>query len=265
MVDPLKLPNHRNRQSPTVTDAMIRATGILLVLISACSPPPDAQSIVDRAIAWQGGEILNKAEFVFDFRGRHFRILRNDGRFEYERTYSDSTGRTIRELLSNDGLFREVDGERVDLDPKAYASAETAVNSVVYFALLPLPLNDPGARKRLLGSGEIEGLTYDLVEVTFGVEGGGRDHDDRFVYWFNRRSGSLDYMAYYYHVNETGSRFRKAVPTHESGGVRIADYLNYRGAGLGVDTIELYGEQYDSDGLELVSEILLENVTVRPL
>jgi uncharacterized protein DUF6503 len=244
---------------------MTRIPALFLLLMAACRPEVTPQTLVDRAIAWQGGEVLNKAEVNFDFRGRHFRITRDDGMFEYERTYVDTSGATFREVLSNSGLIREVNGERVPLEPRVYASVETAVNSVVYFALLPLPLNDPGATKRLLGESVIDGVEYDQLEVTFVPEGGGRDYDDRFVYWFNRETGSLDYMAYFYHTNEGGSRFRKAVAFHELEGVRLADYLNFRADDLGLETIEQYGERFDSGSLTLVSEIFLENVTVRPL
>ncbi|MBO6576310.1 MAG: hypothetical protein JJ896_16485 [Rhodothermales bacterium] len=240
---------------------------ILLFLLAGCSAPAaDPQQLVDGSIAWQNGTVLNKAELSFDFRDRQFRVLRNDGLFEYERRYVDTTGAAIRDLLTNDGLIREVDGMRVELDSAAYNSAETGVNSVVYFALLPLPLNDPAARKQLLGTVELDGREYHKVEVTFVPEGGGRDYDDRFIYWMDAESGALDYLAYYFHVNDGGSRFRKAYNIREIAGVRIADYYNYKGeVDLEIDQIQRYDSLYANGMLELVSEVNLENVRIVPL
>jgi Family of unknown function (DUF6503) len=238
---------------------------LLVLVVGACSPPPDAQSVVDSSIAWQRGQRLENAEMTFDFRDRSFRIRRNNGVFEYERRYVDSTGANVMELLSNDGLIREINGEVVELDSASYRSAETAVNSVVYFALLPLPLNDPAARKQLLGTSVMDGKTYHELEVTFAPEGGGRDYDDRFIYWIDVESGALDYLAYYFHVNDGGSRFRKAVNIREIEGVRIADYLNFRSSDLTLDNIEQYDAHYSTGTAELVSEINLENVQIRLL
>lgn len=255
---------------------MLRSTVPILsvLLLTACGPqtgdppqptPSAAQSAVDRAIAWQGGAILDNAEFSFTFRDYQFRVTRSNGLFSYERRFVDSTGASVRDVLSNSGLTREVNMLPVELDSAAYASAETAVNSVVYFALLPLPLNDPAARKRLLSTPDIEGRTYSEVEVTFRPEGGGRDFDDRFVYWLDQDDGSLDYLAYYFHVDDTGTRFRKAVNIREINGVRVADYLNYRHDLPGLESIESYDSLYQAGELELVSEIRLEDVSIRRL
>lgn len=246
---------------------MMRFSPILALFALACADasPPTAQEVVDSAIAWQGGEILNNAEMTFDFRDRQFRVYRSDGMFEYERVYSDTLGRSVREVLSNDGLIREIDGQLVELDSAAYASAETSVNSVVYFAVLPLPLNDPGAIKRLLGVTDIDGRSYHELEVTFTPEGGGRDYDDRFVYWIDAETGALDYLAYYYHVDEGGSRFREAFNLREIAGVKVADYYNYKAESIGIADIQRYESLYAAGRLELVSEVVLENVVIRSL
>ncbi|MFT4604182.1 MAG: hypothetical protein ACI9W4_000910 [Rhodothermales bacterium] len=241
---------------------------VFLLVLGACSPPDfpvTALSVVDQAIAWQNGDVLNQAELTFDFRERRFRVYRNQGVFEYERIYVDSTGANLREVLSNDGLFREVEGERVELDSASYRSAETAVNSVVYFALLPLPMNDAAAQKRLLGVSEINGRSYNKVEVTFAPEGGGRDYDDRFIYWIDAETGALKYLAYYYHTDEGGARFREAYNVREIEGVRIADYHNYSAEGITFDTVENFDSLHTAGLTTLVSEIDLENVTVRRL
>ncbi|GIV57466.1 MAG: hypothetical protein KatS3mg042_0379 [Rhodothermaceae bacterium] len=245
---------------------MHRLTPLLLAaLLAACAGgPPDPQAIVDAAIATHGGDVLRHAVVEFDFRGKHFRITRDGGRFQYERLYTDSTG-AVREVLNNDELYREVDGRRVDLTEKERLKMEEDVNSVVYFALLPFPLNDPAVQKRYLGATTIRGEPYHEVEITFRPEGGGRDYQDRFVYWFHRDRATMDYLAYFYYTNVTGSRFREAYNVRTVGGVRFADYHNYKADSVGVEDVEHYDTLFEEGRLTHVSDIVLENVRVTPL
>jgi hypothetical protein len=37
---------------------------------------------------------------------------------------------------------------------------------------------------------------YDVVGVTFGQDGGGKDFDDEFHYWINKQTHKVDYLAY---------------------------------------------------------------------
>ena len=249
--------------------AFVPGLGSLLLgslLLGACASSPDAdpQAIVDRAIAAHGGERLDRAEVEFDFRGRHFTVTRDDGQFTYARTYTDSTGADVRDVLTNDGVYREVDGERVALSEEERLGVESGVNSVVYFALLPYFLNDPAVQKRYLGEASVEGEPYDKVEVTFRKEGGGQDYEDRFVYWFHRDRHTMDYLAYTFHVNGGGTRFRQAVNPRTVGGVRFADYLNGGADTLGTP-IERYDEMLAAGEIDSISEIRLENIEVRPL
>lgn len=240
-----------------------------LVILGACAASeaePDPQAIVDRAIATHGGDVLDHAIVAFDFRDRHFIITRDGGRYRYERIYTDSTGH-VREVLDNDGIFREIDGVRVDLTDEERSKLATPLNSIPYFALLPYNLNDPAVQKRYLGLVTIDGTPYHKIEVTFQPEGGGRDHDDRFIYWFHRNDHTMDYLAYGFHVDDGGTRFRKIVNERIIGGVRFADHLNYVSETLPDPSspIERYDSLLQAGNLKLLSEIVLENVTVRPL
>ena len=232
---------------------------LLLLVLVACDEQP-GEAILDRAIERHGGEVLDHAVVEFDFRDAHFIVRRDGGTFQYERHYTDSTG-TVREVLNNDEVIREVDGERVSLPEDERRQVETAVNSVVYFALLPYFLDDPAVQPRYLGTTTIDGEPYHEIEVTFRQEGGGRDWEDRFVYWIQRERSTMDYLAYRFHVDGGGTRFRKAYNIRTVGGVRFADYENYTSERIGTAI-----EEYDSwpDDLRLVSTIELDNVDVRP-
>ena len=236
------------------------------LLLGACasSPGADPQAIVDQAIAAHGSERLDRAEVEFDFRDKHFTVTRDDGRFRYERTFTDSTGADVRDVLTNDSLYREVNGERVALSEEERLSVESGVNSVVYFALLPYFLNDPAVQKRYLGEATVKGEPYDKVEVTFRQEGGGQDYQDRYVYWFHQDDHTMDYFAYSFEVDGGGTRFREAVNPRTVGGVRFADYRNGGADTLGTP-IERYDEMLAAGEIDPISEVVLENIEVRPL
>lgn len=247
----------------------------VLLLVSACSrgeaepSPPELsieQTVVNQAIAAHGGDALKRTVVEFDFRDKHFKVTRDGGIFEYERTYTDSTG-NVREILNNDGIFRDVNGQRVQLTEKDIARLATPLNSVPYFALLPFNLSDPAVQLSYLGESTLEGSPYHKIQVTFQQEGGGRDYEDRFIYWFHTEDLTMDYLAYGFHTDDGGTRFRKAVNVRTIGGVRIADYLNYISDELPLPTspIEQYDSLFDAGYVELLSEINLDHVTITPL
>ncbi|MDX1546092.1 MAG: DUF6503 family protein [Rhodothermales bacterium] len=241
----------------------------LALLLSACAasdPPPDPYALIERARAAHGSDVLHRAVVEFDFRGKHFTVTRDGGAFRYERTYTDSTG-AVREILDNDGIRREIDGQGVALTDSAQSRLATPLNSVPYFALLPFNLTDPAVQARYLGPAEIEGEPYHEVEVTFAQEDGGRDWEDRFIYWFHQDRHTMDYLAYGFHVDDGGTRFRKAVNPRRVGGVLFTDHLNYTAPELPDPTspVHHFDSLYSAGRVELLSEINLENVTVRPL
>lgn len=156
----------------------MRITAFVLALVFSACHQPDPQAVVDRAIVAMGGDRIDGTVISFDFRGKHFTVTHDGGRFQYDRDYVDSSG-TVHEVLNNDELYREVDGARVSVEGKARDTMEEDINSVVYFALLPYRLNDRAVYKRYLGPATIGGESYDMVEITFRPDGGGRDYHDR--------------------------------------------------------------------------------------
>ena len=255
----------------------------LALLLAACGtpdpPPPteppapriapavdaEAQAVVDAALAAHGAEVLDDASVTFGFRGARFELEnRADGAWSVRRLLRDEAQREIEDALDPGGLRHLEDGVDVPLSPAEAASAESSVNSVAYFALLPYKLNDPAARKRLLAPATIGGRRYDVVEVTFDEEGGGADWEDRFVYWFDARRHTLDYLAYAFTVNGGGTRFREATNPRTVGGVRVQDYQNYTAdsAGRPFQRLDRYPDLLGSDRLRLLSTVALDSVQV---
>ncbi len=169
--------------------------------------------------------------------------------------------------MNNDGIYREIDGARVALSEQETYRLATPLNSVPYFALLPFNLNDAAVQKQYLGEAEVDGQPYHKIEVTFQQQGGGSDFEDRFIYWFHKDQHTMDYLAYDFHRDEGGTRFRQAFNTRTVGGLHMADYHNFVSDSLpGPGTpIERYDEFMETGAVELLSEIILDNVTVRPL
>ncbi len=213
---------------------------------------------------------MGAVELSFTFRGTPFSVLRDGGRFAYRRTTTDSLGQTIEDIVDNEGVHRFVDGEEVAIDSITTRRINTDVNSVAYFALLPLPLNDASVQKRYAGSQTIRGEAYEIVEVVFEQEGGGRDYQDVFVYWFHAERHTMDYLAYSYILganetgpNATGIRFREAGNVRDVGGYRVQDYRNLT-ADLGTDLVQM-GLMFEAGELRVVSDIQLEDVRLRPV
>jgi hypothetical protein len=252
------------------------ALAAVLLILSACQPardsappPPSAQAIVDSAVAAHGGSVLDRAIMTFTFRGDRYRLRQDGGQFHYRRTYTDSLGRTVRDGLTNDGVYRVVDGDTVSLRNDERSAVRTTVNSVSYFVLLPHPLGDPAVQPHYSGRDTLDGVPYHRVRVTFQQEGGGQDWQDIFMYWFRADTYAMDYLSYAFGLapgdTDTGTRFREAYNVRRVNGVRVADYLNYTSDTLATDRMRLYPRLWATDALELVSRVEVDSVRVRPL
>ena len=233
-----------------------------------CAPAPDQPDAVDtsttlinQARTAHGSSVVDSSTIAFDFRGRRYVSQRSGGRYQYERQWTDTTGTHYRDVLTNDGLYREVNGERVPLSAKDSAAYTGSVNSVLYFALLPYYLNDPAVQAKYLGASVIKGEPYEKLKVTFRAEGGGADHEDEYIYWFHRDRHTMDYLAYNYQVNGGGARFREAYNVRTVGGLRIADYRNYKPVPHTME-VAAFDSLFEAGRMEQLSLIETENVTL---
>lgn len=234
---------------------------IMCVIVLGCSSWSREQKVVDRAIEAHGGKQYREVQISFDFRDKHYIILKTADRFEYTREFKDSTG-LVLDVLNNKGFTRTINGEEISLTDEWRKAYSNSVNSVAYFMFLPYGLNDPAVIKEWKGETEIDGQAYDVLKVSFLEEGGGEDFEDEFIYWFNRESGLMDYLAYSYHTDGGGVRFRKAINSRIVNGIRIQDYENYKPKDKEVP-LDAMEELFKHNALELLSEIINENVQVK--
>ncbi len=234
----------------------------ITVLMSACDQDP-AQKAVDSSIDAHGGDLFQNVHIEFDFRNRHYVSHRQGGIFTYTREFRDSSG-LIKDVLTNDRFHREINGGLAKISEERAKAFTNSVNSVIYFALLPYGLNDRAVIKKYIKETDIKGKKYDLIKVTFQEDGGGKDHEDVFLYWIEKDSHTLDYFAYSYETDGGGIRFREAINRRSVEGILFQDYINYEpdSPGAKLDDMETL---YKNEKLKKLSDILLENIEVKPL
>ena len=187
---------------------------------------PSAEEIISKAIERHGGELYNQADIDFNFRGQNFKANIVDGEYQIQRLFKDEKGE-VMDVLKNESIARWVNNQEIRLDGRARDDIYNNTNSVVYFALLPYRLNDPAVNKQLMCTSNIEGETYYKVEITYDAPGGGEDFENSFIYWIHKENYTVDYLAYSFHINGGGVRFRKAYNQREVNGIRFQDYVNY--------------------------------------
>ncbi|MEM9546841.1 MAG: DUF6503 family protein [Bacteroidota bacterium] len=185
----------------------------------------EANEIINLCIKKHGGDNYQNAHFSYDFRKYHYEFHYEKGKYRYERHSKDGS---VVDILTNQGFTRKMDGKEVDLSEKDSRKYSNSVNSVHYFAFLPFFLNDQAVNKRLIGEAKVKDKDYYKIEVTFDQEGGGDDHDDVYMYWIAKDDYTMDYLAYSFHVNGGGVRFRSAYNKRTVGGITFQDYINYK-------------------------------------
>ena len=63
------------------------------------------------------------------------------------------------DVLTNDSFTRTADGQPIKLSEEDRQRYGNSLNSVVYFVLLPYPLNDPAVNKEYVGETTLAGET----------------------------------------------------------------------------------------------------------
>lgn len=243
----------------------IRHTIIMAFLLVACNEKskktPTAQEIVDRSIAASGGEHYRSSNIAFKFRDIHYISEWKNKKRSLKRIIVRDTARIV-DVLYNNTFERSVNDSLIPVSDSLSNLYSNSVNSVHYFANLPYGLNDPAVNKEFLGEVEIHNRSYYKLKVTFDQEGGGDDFDDIYVYWFNKETYRPDYLAYEFHVDGGGIRFRAAYNERYINGIRFVDYENYEASPKEISVLKV-DSLYEKGRLRLLSKIVLEEVEVK--
>ena len=222
---------------------------------SLSSQNNDAQEIIDKAIEAHGGANYNEVNFSFQFRKFRYTHFRKYNTFRYERHHADGA---TRDVLDNNGFNRYINEKEIKLSDKDRNNFSNSVNSVIYFAFIPYFLNDAAVIKKSLGTEVIKGEQYYKIQITFKEEGGGDDFDDIYVYWINQENYKVDYLAYSFHVNGGGVRFREAYNSRNVEGITFQDYINYKHDKH--TRVQDLGKIFNQGGLKELSRIELEDI-----
>ena len=227
-------------------------------LISCKTPQKEltAQEIIDKAMSVAGADKVANASISFDFRDKSYEAMRKNGVFQLKRSFD-----SITDVLSNQGFQRIINEQPLQLSDSLANVFANSVNSVHYFSVLPYGLNDAAVRKKLLPSAAIQGKKYYKVQVTFSENGGGEDFEDVFIYWIDAQSFTMDYLAYAFHTNGGGKRFRTIKNAALIDGIRFVNFDNYQPKNEAISLTDL-DIAFEKNQLEKVSEIVLENIQV---
>ena len=230
-------------------------------IISSCSNSRDPQQIIDKSISFYQMDKLKNSSLEFTFRDVKFKIMQNEGKFRYERNFSDSTG-IVQDILDNQGFKRTLNGKELNLDAKDVSKYSQSLNAVVYFLYLPLKLNDASVIKKYIDEVKIKDKSYHKLEISFDQKEGGADHNDVYYYWFDVSDYSMDHFAY----SAGGNRFREVIKTHNVDGVIFQDYINYQmPLNDSITTISKYDSLFTAGKLRELSRIEFKDMRLKTI
>ena len=207
-----------------------------------------------------GVSAIDGKEISFSFRDKQYSRYSFNNQYGYSRSGENEDGKMVIDSWKGDDFQRTINGVEVSVTAKEENAYKNSINSVFYFALLPLALTDPAVNLEILGDGKLNGVMYTKVKVTFDQEGGGEDYSDVFIYWINKETNTMDYLAYEYFTEGGGIRFREAFNIREVGGFRFQDYNNFKPMD-GIELIDM-DKAFEMGQMEMVSEIVLNDIKV---
>ncbi len=235
---------------------------LLIAILVSCKQEKqvNAQDIINKAIEVSGGVKYEVSTISFDFRDKHYKAIRNNGMYQYERHFNDSINK-IKDLLSNNEFQRFVNNELIEVADTMATRYSSSINSVHYFVALPYGLNDAAVNKTYLEDVKIKNKNYHKIKVTFSQDGGGEDFEDVFVYWINTKNFKIEYLAYSYLTEGGGMRFREAYNERYVNEIRFVDYNNYKPKNKDIDLFDL-DRLFEKGELKLLSKIENKNIEV---
>jgi len=201
---------------------------LFVVIVFSCQEENKvltANEIVNKSIEVSGGDLYDNATISFEFRGKQYISEMLKKQKTLKRIQKNDSINLV-DILTNSEFKRLQFDTILSLSDSLKTVYGNSVNSVHYFAKLPYGLNERAVNKELLGKTQIKDKTYHKLKVTFNEEGGGDDFDDTYVYFINTNTYKVDYLAYHFHVNGGGIRFREAINERYINGIRIVDYNN---------------------------------------
>lgn len=207
-----------------------------------------------------GVKNIDGKEIAFSFRNKVYSRYSFNNQYDYSRSALNEEGKMVIDSWRGDDFKRTINNVEVQITDKEENAYKNSINSVFYFALLPLSLSDPAVNIQLLGDVKVIGKMYTKIKVTFNEDGGGEDFKDVFIYWMNKETNTMDFLAYEYFTEGGGIRFREAYNPRDVGGFLFQDYNNFKPT-TGIELIDM-DKAFEMGEMEQVSEIVLEDIKV---
>ncbi len=220
-----------------------------------------ASAIVDSSYQFYGADVINEKSVTFDFRKHEYRYVHSDSGLVRQRILKESSDSVVSDVWYENELQRFINGDPIELTGKEEKAYKNSINSVFYFAFLPKNLKDPAVNLSYMDEVRLNGKLYHKIKVTFDQEGGGEDYQDVYLYWFDQKDYSMDYLAYSYITEGGGMRFRSFKNRRRFQGIAFQDYINYKPKSDDIG-LEYTDQAFERGNLTEVSRIELENVRV---
>jgi hypothetical protein len=235
---------------------------ILPVIFATCTEKQNPQEIIDLAIEKHGGQLFITKKVAFDFRNKQYSVEYENGKKTYTRSFQDDSLGAVKDLLINSSNFnRYINDSLIVVNDEWRKKYSNSINSVLYFFKLPFGLNDPAVIKEYIGEKYINNKGYHKIKITFKQEDGGEDYQDVFIYWIEKETYSMDYLAYSYATDEGGSRFRQAINKRVIDGITVQNYINYK-ANSKSSSIDNHDELFIQGKLIELSIIINEQIRI---
>ncbi len=253
----------RNLFAPQTCCRLSLSTLALLLTVSVGAETSPNLDIVERAIAYHGGDVYRASQTELDLCSKsgcfHLVVKVDGGHFDY-RVSRETAESTIEVRSTNDTLEVVRDGAKVDVEAAKNQVYRDWAMARVYFCFLPFRLDDPSVIQQDLGLVDWDGRKLHKVKVTFEAESS-TDASDEFMYWFDPDTARLELFAYSYEVGGGGLRFRRAIKHRRIGGLLLFDQEN-----LGTEDADVSVDDLDAtfvrDRLRQISSISLKDIQV---
>jgi hypothetical protein len=247
--------------------ARLLALIVLNPALAATTEVPKVQrlDIVDKAIAFHGGEVYIASETVLELCSKSgcygVSTVVDGGLFEFVVT-GRIRGVERKVRATNESVELWQDGAPVVVPADQEMRLRDWAVARIYFCFLPFRLNDDSVFKQDLGLEMWEGRPLHKVKVTFSP-GSSTDAEDEYMYWFDPQSGRIEQFAYSFTGDPGGLRFRRPFNYRRVGGVLFFDQENLGMEGTDLSVEDLTPEKVES--MRQVSTVQLKTIKVQPL
>lgn len=187
-----------------------------------------ARWVLDRSLAYHGGQLYYDADLSFTARNRTYKAHFDTIGFRYERRLRMMNQAAV-DVVDPSGFSREVDGERIRMAPGDREESSFSLGQVILFAFFPHFLRDSMVEAHYLGTYQFrpEGKSYYRIGFHFRKHWAGFSAEEEYLCLIDTSTFALAYIAYSFKRNGGGTRLLEVSGLLEEGGVHLLNYNSY--------------------------------------